>query len=61
MAFAMGMGVLLYKNTGGNIRIAWSLINQHLRMCTNVGGRLVPALELTGDMFNRGVMTMFLI
>jgi hypothetical protein len=28
-------------------------------MCTDVGGRLVPALEIIGKMFNRGVMMMF--
>jgi hypothetical protein len=52
--FAMGMDVLLYRH----IIIAWSLITQHLRMRTDVGGRLVPALELIGNMFNVGVMTM---
>jgi hypothetical protein len=30
-------------------------------MCTDVGGRLIPALELMGNIFNRGVMTMFLM
>jgi hypothetical protein len=59
MVFAMGMDMLLYRNISGNIHIAWSLITQHLRMCTNFGGRLVPALELIGNMFNRSEMTMF--
>jgi hypothetical protein len=61
MAFAMGMDVLLLRNIGGDVHIAWSLFTQHLRMCIDVGGRLFPALSLIGNMFNRGLMTMFLI
>jgi hypothetical protein len=30
-------------------------------MCADVGGRLVPALELIGNIFNIGVMTMFMM
>jgi hypothetical protein len=61
MAFGMGMDVLLQRNICSDINIAWSHITQHLQMCTDVGGRLFPALKLIGSMFNRGVMMMFLM
>jgi hypothetical protein len=48
-------------NIGSNIHITWSYITQHLQMCTEALGRRVPALELIGNTFNRGMMPMFLM
>jgi hypothetical protein len=61
LLFVYGFCNAAVEDIGGDIHIAWSLITQYLPVYTDVGGRLVPALELIGNMFNRGVMTMFLM